>query len=243
MTRSGRRWLIGSAFAVCLGLAGVIGWMLGIISTMQSRGQSTLPVVGTAPSYRGLTNQLGNKVSSDQFRGKVRVVTFLFPYCTTYCPLIAAHLVGFENLLRSSGLQNRVQIVAFDVDPADTGPKQMRAFLKEYGWNPSNLHWQYLTGKPATIKHVVRDGYHIDYRKVSLKQEAQETGPEQTPQPTVVNPLAQKVKPDYDISHNDGLIIVDRQGRIRKIYDQADTVSIRQLLHTIKPLLKEHGRR
>lgn len=241
MSGAGKRWLVGGALALSLVLAGLIGWMLGAVSPLHSSG--ALPVLGKAPSYQSLTNQLGHQVSSKRFLGKVQVVTFLFPYCTTYCPLIAAHLVGFENLLKTANLQNRVQIVAFDVDPSGTGPKQMRAFLKEYGWNPGDLHWQYLTGRPKTIRRIVTNGYHINYTKVSRKQEETQTfnrGPELTPQPTVVNPLAEKAHVDYDVTHNDGLVIVDTRGRIRKIYDQADTVSIRRLLHTIRPLV--HGR-
>ena len=55
----------------------------------------------------------------------------------------------------------------------------------------------------------------------------------------VVNPLANKVKPGYDVTHNDGLVIVDPQGRIRKVYDQADVVSNQTLLEAIKPLLSQ----
>lgn len=242
------RLLIGGVAVVCFVLAGLIGWLIGVefygtrYQGPSPQATGAEPVLGKAPQYQHLVNQLGHSVDSSQFDGKVQVVTFLFPYCTTYCPLIAAHLVGFENLLQQAGLQNKVQLVAFDVDPGDTGPKQMRAFLKEFGWNPQNLHWQYLTGKPKTIRHVVTDGFHIAYRKVSNKQEAQERGPQQTPQPVVVNPLANKVKPGYDVTHNDGLVIVDPQGRIRKVYDQADVVSNQSLLEAVKPLLSQSTR-
>jgi len=52
--------------------------------------KTTLPVLAAAPSYT-MTNQLGEAVSSSGFAGKIQVVSFLFPYCTTMCPLIAAH--------------------------------------------------------------------------------------------------------------------------------------------------------
>lgn len=236
-----KRLLVSVVAVTCFALAGIIGWLIGVEFYGHRGGAvTTEPVLGKAPSYSGLTNQLGEKVDSSQFAGKVQVVTFLFPYCTTYCPLIAAHLVGLEQLLSDSGLQSKVQIVAFDVDPSGTGPKQMRGFLKEYGWNPKNLHWQYLTGKPKEIRHVVTGGFHIAYQRVSDSQERQEKGPAQTPQPIVVNRLAQKAHVDYDVTHNDGLIIVDPQGRIRKIYDQADVVSNRRLLRAIKPLVSSH---
>lgn len=241
MRSSARRWAITAAIVTCVALAWLLGWATGRMSAGGSAATQSLPVLGRAPSYHGLTNQVGREVSSGKFRGKVRVVTFLFPYCTTYCPLIAAHLVGFENLLKSAGLQNQVAIVAFDVDPAGTGPKQMRAFLKEYGWDPSNLHWQYLTGQPRTIRRIITGGYHIDYSRVSSSQQKaadNSRGPALTPQPTVVNPLAEKAHVDYDVTHNDALVIVDGQGRVRAIYDQADTVSNWQLLRTVKRLIR-----
>lgn len=232
-----------AAVAVCIVIAGGIGWWLGSASSRgQGQGQKDA-ILGRAPSYHGLINQLGNSVDSSQFKGKVQLVTFLFPYCTTYCPLIAAHLVGFENTLQTTELRNKVRIVAFNVAPGGTGPKQMRAFLKEYGWNPKNLHWQYLTGKPAAIRRVVTKGFHIAYRKVSNRQEqaAQANGPALAPQPTVYNPLAQKAHVDYDVTHNDGLIIVGPHGHVRKVYDQADLVSTQQLLRQVRQLLPNAG--
>ncbi|MGA7801353.1 MAG: SCO family protein [Gammaproteobacteria bacterium] len=231
---------------LCAGfvLAGAAGWWVGRGIHGGRGSHAGAPVLGRAPSYHGLVNQLGQAVNSSQFRGKVQVVTFLFPYCTTYCPLIAAHLVGLENLLKDLGDQNRVQIVAFNVDPSGTGPAQMRAFLKEYGWNPKDLHWQYLTGKPDRIRRVVRDGFHIAYQRVADQggPSSADQGPAQTPQPEVVNPLAQQAHVGYDVTHNDGLILVDPHGRVRAIYDQADVVSNRRLLKAIEPLLARAGR-
>lgn len=240
-----KRLLVSTVAVVCFLLAGLIGWLIGIEFyggwhpglTSPNQGLAAEPVLGKAPRYRGLTNQLGQTVDSNQFRGKVQVVTFLYPYCTTYCPLITAHLVGFEQLLQDSGLQNQVQLVAFDLDPADTGPKQLRAFLREYGWNPKNLHWQYLTAKPQKIHHIVTGGFHIAYQKISLAQEANQKGPQQTPQPKVVNRLEQKVKPDYDVTHNAGLFVIGPQGHIRKIFAQANVLSNKRLLKAVRPLL------
>jgi protein SCO1/2 len=236
-----RRWWLGAGILAAVLMAGAIGWLLGVESSSATTAAPE-PVLGKAPSYRGLTNQLGRTVGSARFKGKVQVVTFLFPYCTTYCPLIAAHLVGFERLLDRAGLQNRVEIVAFNVDPAGTGPRQMRAFLKEYGWNPADPHWQYLTGQPKTIRRIVTGGFHVAYSKTIGDDADQAGGPALTPQPTVVNPLAEKAHVGYDITHNDGLVIVDTQGRIRRFFDQADVVSGQSLLRAIRPLLATaHG--
>lgn len=237
------RSFTATIFVLCLALAAFGGWFIGTRSAaLADHEPKPLPVLGKAPTYHDLTDQLGEHVNSSEFQGKVQVVTFLFPYCTTFCPLIAAHLVGLENTLVRAHLQDRVELVAFNVDPAGTGPKVMSAFLKEYGWNPTNTRWQYLTGTPSEIRRVVTDGYHIAYKKIvdtdSDEPAGPSTGPDAlTPQPEVVNPLAEKAHVDYDVDHNDGLIIVDRQGHIRKIYQEADVVSNDRLLSAITALL------
>lgn len=203
--------------------------------------KSKYKVIGKVPSYT-LTNQLGQKVSSRKFKGKIRVVSFLFPYCREYCPLIALNMVHFEQLLKNAHLTNRVQLISYDVDPSHTGPSQMRAFMKEYGWNPKNLDWQYLTGKPSEIKKIVRNSYYVSYQLVSEAKEDSLVNREKKegtyiPSPQVQNKLADKVNPDYDVAHNDAIAIVDTKGRIRKIINGADHFSNQQLLNIVDNLL------
>ncbi len=231
---------LGMAVALAVAIAGASGWILG---RHAAPTRAALPVLFDAPHYRGLINQNGDKVASTRFRGKVQVVTFLFPYCTTFCPVVAAHLVGFENMLATTPLAGRVDVVAFDVDPGGTGPRQMRAFLSEYGWDPASPHWQYLTGTPAQIRRVVTTGYHVDYRKVV---DAGPAGDQATaalavagsdPQPIVANPLADKAHVDYDITHEDVMMVVDPEGRVRRIYDQADAVGKMRLFDAVRAVL------
>jgi len=201
-----------------------------------------MPVLGTAPEYT-LTNQLGAKVNSTTFAGKVQVVSFLFPYCTDYCPLIAAHLVSVERALAAAQLQNRVQLVAFNVDPAHTGPKVMAAFMRQYGWDPENTRWQFLTGDPDRVRDIVTGGFHVDYEQVpeALAESRAEAAEKQglySPPPEVENALAHAARPDYDVTHNDSLVLVDAQGRIRRIYAEADRVSDSDLVSAIRRLLQ-----
>lgn len=224
---------------IALGLGFGGGYWL---SHQGPRGRATLPVLGHAPDYT-LTNQLGQQVHSSQFRGKVQVVTFLFPYCTDYCPLIASHLVGLEQALSAAGLADRVQLVAFNVDPAHTGPQVMAAFMRQYGWNPRDTHWQYLTGSPGAVRQVVTGGFHIDYEQVPESvADSQATKAEKqglyTPPPEVSNALAAAAHPDYDVTHNDSLILVDTKGRVRRIYSEADRIRDSDLIPDIRSLLK-----
>ncbi|MGA7537706.1 MAG: hypothetical protein WBW93_02945, partial [Steroidobacteraceae bacterium] len=151
-----------------------------------------------------------------------------------------AHLIGLGHLLEQSAMRDRVEIVAFNVAPGEVGPKQMREFLAQYGWNAADPHWQFLTGTPAQIHNVVTGGYHVDFERVAdAGQDSEvEIEPGQAPQLAVANPLAEKVKPDFDISHNDTIEVVGPDGHVRRIYDDADVVSNETLWKDIQRLLK-----
>lgn len=232
------RWILA---LVLLGLAVGAGFGGGYWWGRSKGVRSSIRVLWKAPSYV-LTNQRGQKVDSDSFRGHVQVVTFLFPYCTEYCPLIAAHLVSLERVLADAGLANKVQLVAFNVDPAHAGPKEMAAFMRQYGWTPGDTRWQYLTGSPLEVRRVVTGGFHVDYEEVPkslVLQQEREAAREglYSPVPKVVNPLAEKVNPDYDVTHDDVLVLVDPRGRVRRLYQSADRLSDQTLLAGIRQLL------
>jgi cytochrome oxidase Cu insertion factor (SCO1/SenC/PrrC family) len=234
----------GVAAALVALAAGAAGWELG---HSQAPQRAALPVLFDAPHYADLINQNGARVSSARFDGKVPVVTFLFPYCNTFCPVVATHLVGFENMLAGTPLAGRVDIVAFDVDPAGTGPRQMRGFLHEYGWNPDNPNWQYLTGTSAQIRRVVTQGFHVDYQKVVDSASGGDSPSAalavagSDPQAIVANPLADQAHVDYDITHEDVMMLVDPRGRVRRIYDQADAVGKMRLLADVRAVLGAAG--
>lgn len=236
--------ILACVLAAGIGAGG--GWYL---SSDLNRGagrsdpQQPMPVYGQAPAYT-LTDQLGQPVRSTSFRGKVQIVTFLFPYCTEYCPLIAKQLVKTEKALRETGLASRVQLVSFNVDPANTGPATLRAFMQEYGWNPADTHWQYLTGRPRVIRRVVTGGYHVDYERVSEAKEEKETIALKNeglykPGPHVDNPLARRADPDYDVVHNDDMLLVDPDGRVRAVIAAPDKLPAARVVHLVRRLLRD----
>lgn len=196
-------------------------------------GHTELPVIGQAPHYR-LINQNGKPVSSKHFAGKVQIVTALFPYCREYCPLVAANLAEFrDTVVRSSDLKGHVVFVFFNVAPADAGPAAMRTFLKQYGWDPNDPAVQFLTGPPKEIRRVVRGGYHIAYYRTQGDAE------EEVARFLIENPLADRIKPDFDIVHADLIEVIDGAGRIRKLFSDGTRLGDRRLQSVIEPLLAD----
>lgn len=192
---------------------------------------------GTAPTYR-LTDQRNRPFSSSQLRGKVQIISYLFPYCTSYCPLIARNLALTEQLISQHGLRGRVAFVAFNVDPGGATPQVLAQFLRQEGINPDDPAWHYLTGTAQQVAHVVRDGFHVYYQKVTLAQEQQAEAQQKhdgtyQPQPDAPNALATRAHVDYDIVHNDTVEIADRTGAIRTFFDSGDTASAQQLYRAV----------
>lgn len=212
-------------------IGGLGGWQLAAPGTRG--GGPVIPrlrLYGHAPSFE-LTDQIGRTVSSKVFSGKVRVVSFLFPYCTEYCPYIAKWMVDTGRLLDREGWANRVQLVSFDVDPAHTTPEVLRPFMRQYGWKPADSRWEFLTGSRQAIRRVVTGGYHISYQRVVGHGD---NGADSDPGLNGYNPLARRVRPGYDVEHNDSVIIVDRKGRIRAVISRAYRLEPRQVVSLIR---------
>ncbi|MGN6302459.1 MAG: SCO family protein [Angustibacter sp.] len=218
--------------AVLVGVPTLMWWQSRSVATAQPARPSTTVDDGTAPHFV-LTDQNSRRVSSAQFDGKVQIVSFLFPYCTSYCPEIARQMAVLQSALAGTPLAKRVEIVAFNVDPTGAGPARMRQFWSEFGGDPSSPDVEFLTGTPAQIRRVVTDGYHVYYEKVSQASE--------TPggdQPEVRSTVAEQAHVDYDVVHNDFLDIVGPHGRVRKVLDNPTQLSDEALLSAVRDAAK-----
>ncbi len=230
-----RRLRIGGAaasVAAALAVAMAVGLQHAAHPAAAQPGRSQ--DYGSAPTYT-LTDQWGRRVSSRRFAGKVQVVSYLFPYCTTYCPLIARNLVLLREQLQRQGLSDRVRLVAFNVDPGGAGPAQLRAFWSEFGGDPADPDFAFLTGSPEQIHTVVADGFHVDYQKVAGTDGGSDTV---APAPTQRNPLARQAHVDYDIQHNDFIEIVGPRGRIRQIFDSGSLADPADLVRAVRAAMR-----
>jgi cytochrome oxidase Cu insertion factor (SCO1/SenC/PrrC family) len=247
------RRLLTPALAVA-GLLIAVGFVAaGLAARANGPAATAAPEsYGPAPSYR-LIDQNGQPVSSQQFAGKVQVVSFLFPYCTSYCPLIARTTAELADTIATGPLRDKVQLVTFNVDPVGAKPPVLRRYIAQYGGHPDDPTWRYLTGTPAQIRATVTGGFHIFFNKVSLaferkealKQELQaqrqaitQPSPEPyTPPPHEPNPLATQAHVTYDVTHNDYVEIINQRGEIVAVFDQASTLTKQELLDAVKDTL------
>jgi cytochrome oxidase Cu insertion factor (SCO1/SenC/PrrC family) len=108
------------------------------------------PLSAVAPGFT-LTDQFGKRVSLRSFRGKVVIVSFNDPECTTICPLTTTALLHAKKLLGRAASQ--VELLGIGANPEATQVKWVRDYSQAHGM----LHkWHFLTGSLAELKRVWR---------------------------------------------------------------------------------------
>ena len=155
---------------IVLGLALAVGVGIGaLIAIARSATTEATPVAVTdTPSFTNpnldpgvalnavapgftLTDQSGKRVSLRSLRGKVVVVSFNDPECTTICPLTTTALLRAKKLLGPAA--SRVELLGIGANPEATGVKSVRAYSEAHGM----LHkWRFLTGSLAELRRVWR---------------------------------------------------------------------------------------
>ena len=106
-----------------------------------------------APNFT-LTSQYGRQVSLASLRGKVVLLAFLDPVCTTDCPVIAAEMRVADTLLGSKA--SDTELVAVVANPTYTSVAYTRAFDLQVGLN-TVPNWLYLTGSISQLASVWHD--------------------------------------------------------------------------------------
>jgi cytochrome oxidase Cu insertion factor (SCO1/SenC/PrrC family) len=117
---------------------------------------SVAPLNYRAPGFT-LTDQHGRAVSLASLRGKVVLLTFLDPVCTSDCPVEAQEFREAGQLLGAAGRQ--VELVAIVANPVDHQIGYTQAFDRQEGLT-SVPNWLYLTGSLTQLRAVWR-GYGI----------------------------------------------------------------------------------
>jgi cytochrome oxidase Cu insertion factor (SCO1/SenC/PrrC family) len=160
---------------IVLGIALAIGVCIGaVISIARSSTTPSTPVADTqtaadanpeldpgaplnavAPGFT-LTDQFGKRVSLSSFRGKVVVLTFNDPECTTICPLTTTALLHAKALLGPAA--SRVQLLGVGANPTATQVKWVRDYSRVHGMTHK---WHFLTGSLPELRRVWR-AYFID---------------------------------------------------------------------------------
>jgi cytochrome oxidase Cu insertion factor (SCO1/SenC/PrrC family) len=119
----------------------------------QAIAGSSVPLNFPAKAFQ-LTDQHGRTVSLAGLRGKVVLLTFLDPVCTSDCPLIAQEFRAAGQLLGTAS--KNVELVAVVTNPIYHQVADTQAFDRQEHLD-SVPNWLYLTGSVPQLQQVWKD--------------------------------------------------------------------------------------
>jgi protein SCO1/2 len=148
----------------------VRGCMVLLAMASGATGCSLIPTSPSAAplfAQRGTwTDENGEPLALERFRGAPLVVTAFYTSCTVRCPLTIGKLKDLDDAFRKSG--RLVPIVLLTLDPHTDTPDRLQRFKQAHKL-PDN--WHFLWGSDTDTRgfaHYLRmnaayDGGHIDH--------------------------------------------------------------------------------
>jgi protein SCO1/2 len=109
---------------------------------------------------------------------------------------------------------DEVRIVSYTVDPEADSVSVLKDYASKMG--ADNSMWWFLTGSKDSIYNLAREGYLL--------------------------PAAQRIK-ENDFFHSQDLLLIDKEKRIRGIYDGTESSEVDTLVDEIKVLMHEYYER
>ena len=154
-------------------------------------------------------NQQGELVSQASLAGKIYVANFFFTSCPGICPKMTSHLLRIQRAFASD---DEVRLVSHSVMPDKDTVEVLRNYAIEHDITPGK--WHLLTGDKEAIYSLARESYFAE------KQ------------------LGFGRKPG-EFLHTENMLLIDRQGRIRGVYNATLAVEADQAIADIHKLKRE----
>lgn len=121
-----------------------------------------LPTIGPAAPFT-LTAQDERRLSLQDLRGKVVVLTFIYTTCTDTCPLLTAKMASLQPRL-GPDFGRRVFFVSVTVDPGRDTPGVLKGYGTAHGAKFDG--WAFVTGPPAEIREMAKR-YGVYFKKTA----------------------------------------------------------------------------
>ena len=149
---------------------------------------SDLPVNTRLGGDFTLTDHNGEPFRLSSLEDRVVILFFGYTHCPDICPAVLARVAQAYRNLDEQGDAGPVQPVFITFDPERDTPAHLREYLP---WFKADIIG--LTGSVAEIEAAAEQ-----YGVVFLKTDGQDEA--------------------YDFTHSDYIYLLDRQGRVRKLY-------------------------
>jgi len=158
-----------------------------------------------------LVDQANRKVTEQDLEGRIHVASFLFAECPNLCPTLVQKLKPVQEAIRG---RDDVVMVSYSVTPLTDTPDVLAGFGRRRGIDPK--HWRLLTGDLREIHRVISDSYFADD----------------------LRPI--DGEPQSRLLHTEKVLLVDRDRRLRGIYNGTNAFEMEPLVEDIEALRREN---
>jgi protein SCO1/2 len=223
------KWVLYVGFFVLLFAV----YML-IVFAQTDINKSNLPVISDVKPF-SFTDQNGKNISNREIDGKVYVAEYFFTTCRSICPRMNANMRRVYDVFKD---EKDFMILSHTCMPeVDSVPvlknyetKMLTGLLKQKpdgsyrmeedtaSQEPASINksWHFVTGDKTQLYNMARHSYIIDNNKTDT---------------------AKNITDEF--IHTQLFALVDKQQRVRGIYDGLKEEEVQKLLKDIKAMLKE----
>lgn len=155
------------------------------------------------------TDQDGKPVSGDVLRGKIHVANFFFTTCPGICPAMTKNLMKIQKEFSNS---DDIKLVSYSVMPWIDSTVLLKNYEKTF--EIKNGMWYLLTGSTSDIYELARKSYFAE-EKAGYNSDSTE------------------------FLHTEHVLLVDKNGHLRGIYNGTLPLDAERMIEDIKILKKE----
>ncbi|MFD2202179.1 SCO family protein [Shivajiella indica] len=153
-------------------------------------------------------NQEGKEISNATTNGKVYVADFFFTTCPTICPIMKTQMLRVYEQFKD---EPDFLILSHTLDPEHDTAELLKEYAAKIGVEDDKT-WQFLTGDQEKIFEIGQTSY-------------------------LTTAMSDKNEPG-GILHSGAFVLVDKEGRIRGVYDGTKEDQVNKLMKDIPKLLK-----
>jgi protein SCO1/2 len=168
-----------------------------------------LPVLSTVQPFK-FTRQDSSLVTQKEIAGRVYVAEYFFTTCKGICPKMNKNMKEIYDRFKTD---SSFMIISHTVNPDTDSLPELQRYADSLGANPAN--WWFVTGTKEELYKSARESYLLDDPKNSTKNI------------------------DEQFLHTQFFALVDRQGRVRGIYDGIKKEEVAEMVLDIEKLIKE----
>lgn len=156
-----------------------------------------------------MRDQNNKIITQKDIEGKIHVANFFFTSCGSICPKMTNNLIAVQDKFKD---QKDIVLLSYSVTPWQDSVPVLKNFAEKYKITASN--WHLLTGKKTAIYQLARQSYFAE-ENIGFAKDTSE------------------------FMHTEHLLLVDKDKKIRGIYNATLELEIQQLIKDILTLKEE----